>query len=64
MLQTKTSGSKLEVGGSNMKIVFDLATGRMESFNYKGKELLKKLLNLISGDHLLITIMAITWIRN
>ena len=25
-----------------LKIVFDLATGRMESYNYKGKELLKK----------------------
>ena len=42
MLQTKTVGEELEVSGSDMKIVFDLETGRMESFNYKGKELLKK----------------------
>ncbi len=42
ILQTNTSGSKLEIGGSNLKIAFNLAKGRMESFNYKGKELLKK----------------------
>jgi beta-galactosidase len=42
LLQTRTSGSKLEASGSEMKIVFDLSAGRMESFNYKGTELLKK----------------------
>jgi beta-galactosidase len=42
MLQTKTTGSKLEVGGSNMKIVFDLAAGKMESFDFRGKSLVKK----------------------
>ena len=33
---------KLEVSGENMKITFDLAEGRMTSFNYKGKELMLK----------------------
>jgi beta-galactosidase len=42
MLLTKTIGKKLEVSGSEMKVIFDLGTGRMESFNYKGKEILKK----------------------
>jgi beta-galactosidase len=42
MLQTKTTESKLEVSGSDVKIVFDLASGRMESFKFKGKDLLKK----------------------
>ncbi len=41
MLQTKTEGSRLEVGGSDLKIIFDPAKGRMISYNYKGKELLK-----------------------
>ncbi len=42
VLQTNTVGKKLEVSGVNMKIAFDLSTGRMESFNYKGKELIMK----------------------
>jgi beta-galactosidase len=42
VLQTKTVDKKLEVSGVDMKIVFDLAAGKLESFNYKGKELLKK----------------------
>jgi beta-galactosidase len=42
ILQTKTVGKKLEVSGVNMKIVFDLGSGSMESFNYKGRELMKK----------------------
>ena len=42
VLQTNTTESKLDVAGSNLKIVFSLGTGRMESFNYKGKELLIK----------------------
>jgi beta-galactosidase len=42
MLQTKTIDKKLEINGTDLKIVFDLATGRMESFNYKGREILKK----------------------
>jgi beta-galactosidase len=42
ILQTKTTGSRLEVSGSNLKIVFDPGTGRMESFDFKGRELIKK----------------------
>ncbi|MCX6254081.1 MAG: DUF4981 domain-containing protein, partial [Bacteroidia bacterium] len=42
VLQTKTVNKKLEVSGVDMKIIFDLGTGRLESFNYKGKELIKK----------------------
>jgi beta-galactosidase len=42
MLQTKTTESNLEVAGSNLRIVFNLGTGRMTSFDFKGKELLKK----------------------
>ena len=42
VLQTKTVDKKLEVSGVDMKIVFDLVSGRLESFNYKGKELIKK----------------------
>jgi beta-galactosidase len=42
ILQTKPVGRKLEVSGVDMKIVFDLGTGRLESYNYKGKDLIKK----------------------
>lgn len=42
VLQTKTIDKKLEVSGVEMKIIFDLEAGRLESFNYKGKELIKK----------------------
>lgn len=42
VLQTRTVDIKLNVTGSDMKIVFDLEKGRMESFEYKGKELIKK----------------------
>jgi beta-galactosidase len=42
ILQTKTLDKKLEVSGVDMKLVFDLEAGKLESFNYKGKELLKK----------------------
>jgi beta-galactosidase len=42
MLQTKTEGSKLEAVGMNIGVVFDLKTGIMESYRFKGKELLKK----------------------
>jgi beta-galactosidase len=42
ILQTNTAGKKLEVSGVDMKIVFDLSRGSMESFNFKGKELIKK----------------------
>jgi len=42
VLQTTTQDKKLEVNGSDMKIVFDLEKGKMESFTYKGKAMLKK----------------------
>jgi beta-galactosidase len=42
VLQTRTLDKKLEVNGVDMKIVFDLGTGRLTSFTFKGKELIKK----------------------
>jgi beta-galactosidase len=42
MLQTKTAGNKLEVNGSDLRIIFDLVSGRIESYNFKGKDLIKK----------------------
>jgi beta-galactosidase len=42
VLLTKTTGSRLEVSGSDFQIAFDLVKGRMESFDFKGKELLIK----------------------
>ncbi len=42
VLQTKNTGTKLEVNGTDMMLVFDLEKGRLDSYIYKGKELLKK----------------------
>jgi len=42
ILQTNTVGKKLEVNGTDMIVVFDLEKGILESFTYKGKELIKK----------------------
>jgi beta-galactosidase len=42
VLQTKTIDKSLEVSGVDMKVVFDLVKGRLTSFNFKGKELIKK----------------------
>ncbi len=42
ILQTKMTDKKYEVNGENLKIVFDLGAGKLESYNYKGKELLLK----------------------
>ncbi len=42
VLQTKTIDKKLEVSGVDMKITFDLGLGRLTSFNYKGKEIIKR----------------------
>ena len=42
VLQTKTIDKKLEVSGVDMKITCDLSLGRLTSFNYKGKEIIKK----------------------
>lgn len=38
LLQTTTSGNKLEVGGKDLKLTFDLEKGVMESMSVKGKE--------------------------
>jgi len=42
VLQTNTVGNKLEVSGTNMKIIFDLENGRLESYTYNDKELINK----------------------
>ncbi len=42
VLQTNTVDNKLEVSGNEMKIVFDLEKGRMESFLFRNKELISK----------------------
>jgi beta-galactosidase len=42
MLKTKSDNKTLEVSGENLKIAFNLETGRMVSYSYKGKELLVK----------------------
>jgi len=42
VLQTKTAGTQLEISGVDMKIVFNLANGHIESLNFKGRELIKK----------------------
>jgi len=42
VLQTRTEGNKLEIGGTDIKVTFNLEKGFMESYNFKGKELLLK----------------------
>jgi len=42
ILQTDIVGNKVNVRGTDIIVVFNLETGRMESFSYKGRELLKK----------------------
>ncbi|HUX58813.1 MAG TPA: glycoside hydrolase family 2 TIM barrel-domain containing protein [Bacteroidales bacterium] len=42
VLQTNTVGKKLEVSGTDLRLVFDLEKGRLESYAYKGRELLKE----------------------
>jgi len=42
ILQPKTVDKKIEVAGPDMKIVFDIEKGQMESYNYKGTEFIKK----------------------
>ena len=42
VIQTNTIDKNLVVSGSEMKIVFNLENGRLESFLFKGKELIKK----------------------
>lgn len=40
VLQTETTGTKLEIKGNNLKVVFDLSAGVMESLVFRGKEYL------------------------
>jgi len=42
ILQTDTEGNKLKVSGVDMQIIFNLESGRLESYNYKGRELFRK----------------------
>jgi beta-galactosidase len=42
VLQEKTQGNNLEVAGADIKIIFNLETGRISSYNFKGKELFLK----------------------
>ncbi len=42
ILQTNYEGKNLVVSGEGLKIVFDLEKGKMDSYNYKGKEFLLK----------------------
>jgi beta-galactosidase len=42
VLQKKTEGTTLEVAGQDLKVVFNLVTGRMSSLAFKGKELMLK----------------------
>ena len=42
VLQTRTVDKNLEVSGVDMKIIFDLVSGRLTSFNFRGKELIRK----------------------
>lgn len=42
VLQTKTEGNKYIVSGNDLNVVFDLEKGTMESFSFKGREMLKK----------------------
>ncbi len=42
VLQTKTVDKKLQVNGTGIQIVFDLEKGTLESYVYKGKDLIKK----------------------
>jgi beta-galactosidase len=42
ILQTSISGNNLEIAGVDLKIVFNLETGRLESYTFKGTELILK----------------------
>ncbi|MGD0582508.1 MAG: glycoside hydrolase family 2 TIM barrel-domain containing protein [Bacteroidales bacterium] len=42
LLQMTTKGKKLEVAGTDIRITFDLEKGILESYIYKGKEILMK----------------------
>ncbi len=40
VLKTSTEGEKLEVSGQDLKVTFDLSSGTLESYNFKGKDIL------------------------
>ncbi|MCX6333000.1 MAG: DUF4981 domain-containing protein [Bacteroidia bacterium] len=42
ILQTRTEGTNLEVAGQDVKVVFNLETGRITSYLFKGKEFFLK----------------------
>ena len=42
LLQTKTTGKKLLVSGQELKLEFDLEKGTLNSYVFKGRELIKK----------------------
>ncbi len=42
VLQTKTEGNKLEVGGNDILLTFNLENGKLESYKFKEKELFLK----------------------
>lgn len=42
VLQTKTEDKVLEVSGENLKLIFDLASGKLTSYNFRGRELMLK----------------------
>ncbi len=42
VLQTSMVGNKFEIAGTDLKIVFDLEKGRIESYTFKGTELISK----------------------
>jgi len=42
ILQKTTEGTKLTIAGNDMKVIFDLESGRIASYIYKGKELFLK----------------------
>jgi beta-galactosidase len=42
LLQTNVIGNKLNVNGIDIILIFNLETGRLESFSYKGRDLIKK----------------------
>jgi beta-galactosidase len=42
LLERTTVGKKLQVSGTDMKIIFDLEKGTLESFSFRGRELIKK----------------------
>ncbi len=42
VIQTSTEGSKYTVSSTDVSVVFDLEKGRLESYSYKGRQLISK----------------------